>query len=247
MTTPHPLPEDLTPHEVLLYTYLTSNDPTLPNPLTFLEEEPAYWTAANGPRTPDEALHILTTPHLLTLLTELWNDTPPTPETLTHCATTNAGRTLLTATGHTPPPTPDNIDEQLTPEVLAAFHFDLEHALLAALDEPGLVYRTPSTTPTPTNRVTATNNPDLELEITQTTHPDTGQPQLTIRAPRPKILTTTGHTTWTLTATYTHPDHTTTTHTDTQTITDPLISPYWTTPPPRPNTTLTLTLTPTHP
>ncbi|GGB81398.1 hypothetical protein N798_00235 [Knoellia flava TL1] len=95
-----PLPRDVTAYETLLYSYITSHDTTLPHPLTYLDEEPAYWAASNGPRTPEEATHILNTPHLLTLLTELWYETPPSLEAIAVCRATPQGSTLLTATGH---------------------------------------------------------------------------------------------------------------------------------------------------
>ena len=91
-------PEGLTPLEATLYEYVTNPDTVLPNPTSFIDEETVFHTASHGPRTPDEATHILNTPHLLELLTGLWDETPPTIELTTRLQTTSEGQDLLART-----------------------------------------------------------------------------------------------------------------------------------------------------
>jgi hypothetical protein len=205
---PHQPPEGLSAFETLLHHYATHPNTHLPNPLDTLDTESVHHTATHGPRTPDEATHILNTPHLLAMLTELWEEDPPTTQLTTHLRTTPEGRDLLI---HTNRPQGkgglEDIRDPLTPAALEGFHRDI--VLFLTEERPSLL-QLRSGGSGGTDRATVTTwvyesraIPGLKLHVSQHTNPDTRLPELHVTLRDPSHLTRTGQTTWQLTLTTT--------------------------------------------
>lgn len=260
-------PHNLTGIDAVLYSQLT--DPTSAHtvPITHIFDlEQVTWTSTHGPRTPDEADHILNTPHLLALLTELWQDRPPSAATAAVFQATEEGAGLLAATGYAPSSgesargehggrlgeglASDKEDSEVD---LVAFHLEIAFYLeTTSLETTSGVSRSgPSTTSATTQThwvyraPAASTHPKMELKILHKAHAHTGHPTLFIQLDDVQALAATGHESWTLTHTHTTEGGTTTSQ-DTQTIGKYTSKLTWAIPTPHPpdQTTTTITLAP---